>query len=58
MSVEAAANEVRRRMASQMPEEDKAKLADFVIDNSASRAQAGQRVQEIWRELTHAARAR
>lgn len=51
MSTEAAAVEVQRRMASQMPEEEKAKLADFVIDNSGSRQQADQQVQEIWREL-------
>jgi dephospho-CoA kinase len=57
-SAEAAADEVRRRMASQMPEEEKAKLADFVIDNSGSREQAEERVREIWAELTAAARAR
>ena len=51
MSREAAAVEVQRRMAAQMPEEEKAKLADFVIDNSGSREQADQRVQEIWREM-------
>ena len=51
MSLDAAAAEVRRRMASQMPEEEKAKLADFVIDNSGSHKQAEQQVQEIWREL-------
>jgi dephospho-CoA kinase len=58
MSMEAAAVEVQQRMASQMPEEEKVKLADFVIDNSGSRHRADQQVQEIWRELTHAARAR
>ena len=58
MSPEAAAVEVRRRMASQMPEEEKVKLADFVIDNSGSREQACQRVQEIWTELTRVAKAR
>lgn len=51
MSLDVAAAEVRRRMASQMPEEEKAKLADFVIDNSGSHKQAEQQVQEIWREL-------
>jgi dephospho-CoA kinase len=58
ISPEAAAAEVQRRMASQMPEEEKVKLADFVIDNSTSRQQADQRVQEIWRELSAAARTR
>jgi dephospho-CoA kinase len=56
-SIESAASEVRQRMASQMPEEEKVKLADFVIDNSATRKQADQRVQEIWTELTRQARA-
>jgi dephospho-CoA kinase len=58
MSVEAAAVEVQRRMDSQMPEEEKVKLADYVIDNSGSRQQADERVQEIWRELSAAARGR
>ena len=35
-----------------MPEEEKAKLADFVIDNSGSREQTEQRVRQVWRELT------
>jgi dephospho-CoA kinase len=58
MSLEAAAVEVQRRLASQMPEEEKVRLADYVIDNSGSRQQADQQVQEIWRELSAAARAR
>jgi dephospho-CoA kinase len=58
LSIEAAAAEVHRRMASQMPEEEKVKLADFVIDNSGSRQQADQQVQEIWTELTHPAKSR
>jgi len=58
MSLDAAAAEVRRRMASQMPEEEKVKLADFVIDNSGSHQQAEQQVQEIWRELRRAAQSR
>lgn len=57
ISAEAAASVVRERMAAQMPEEEKAKLADYVIDNSGSREQAEQRVAEIWAELKAAARA-
>jgi dephospho-CoA kinase len=48
---EAARDEVQRRMAAQMPEEEKAKLADFVIDNSGSREDAAQQVDKIWRKL-------
>jgi dephospho-CoA kinase len=55
-SAEDASIEVQRRMAAQMPEEEKAKLADFVIDNSGSREQTEQRVREVWRELMTAAR--
>lgn len=51
-STEDARIEVQRRMAAQMPEEEKAKLADFVIDNSGSREQTEQRVRQVWRELT------
>ncbi len=58
MSSETAAVEVRRRMAAQMAEEEKARLADYVIDNNGSHQDAEQRVAEIWRELKTAARAR
>jgi len=58
MSSETAAVEVRRRMAAQMAEEEKARLADYVIDNNGSHQDAEQRVAEIWAELNAAARAR
>jgi len=57
-SLESAQVEVQRRMAAQMPEEEKAKLADFVIDNSGDRDVAERRVAEIWQELTAAAKSR
>jgi dephospho-CoA kinase len=57
ISLEAARIEVQRRMAAQMPEEEKAKLANFVIDNSGSREGTTQRVAEIWQELTAAAQS-
>jgi dephospho-CoA kinase len=56
MSDEAAAIEVRRRMAAQMPEEEKAKLADYVVDNSGSRDHAERQVAEIWLKLKAEAR--
>jgi dephospho-CoA kinase len=49
---EAARLEVQRRMAAQMPEEEKAKLADFVIDNSGSREDTVHRVAELLQQLT------
>ncbi len=51
MSEEASRVEVERRMAAQMAEAEKAKLADYVIDNSGSREEAEKRVREIWLEL-------
>ena len=51
MTAGAAREDVQRRMAAQMPEEEKAKLADFVIDNSGSRADAAQQVDRIWQKL-------
>lgn len=43
--------EARRRIASQMPVAEKAKLADYVIDNSGSRAETERRVREVYRAL-------
>jgi dephospho-CoA kinase len=57
MSRAAAAGEVMLRMAAQLPEEVKARMADYVIDNSGSRQQAEERVAEIWTELKAAAHA-
>jgi dephospho-CoA kinase len=56
MSVEDSRNEVLRRMAAQMPEEEKVKLANFVIDNSGSKDQLKLQVAHIWEQLTQAAR--
>lgn len=55
LSWESAESEVHRRTAAQMPEEEKAALADYVIDNSGNHKQAEQRVAEIWAELKAAA---
>lgn len=55
MSAEAARAEVLRRMAAQMPESEKAEMADYVIDNNSTREAAEKRVNEIWRELVAAA---
>jgi len=56
MSAEASRAEVERRMAAQMAESEKAKTADYVIDNSGGREEAEARVKVIWRELDDAAR--
>ena len=46
-----AAREVTRRMAAQLPDEEKIKLADYVIDNSGSLDNTRKQVQEVYQEL-------
>jgi dephospho-CoA kinase len=40
-----------RRIASQMPLEEKAKLADHVIDNTGDRAATEARTREVYESL-------
>ena len=51
ISEDAARAEVTRRMAAQIPDEEKIKAADFVIDNSASLAATEQQVQRVFAAL-------
>src|SRR5258708_26142854 len=51
LDLDAARKEVERRMAAQLPEAEKAKAADFVIDNSGSLEQTRTQVQELWDKL-------
>jgi dephospho-CoA kinase len=48
---ETARREVARRMAAQLPDEDKVKAADYVIDNSGSLDHARKRVGEVYGQL-------
>jgi dephospho-CoA kinase len=48
---EQAGMEMDRRMKAQMSDEQKARLADYVIDNSGSLAQTEQQVDRIFAEL-------
>jgi dephospho-CoA kinase len=43
--------EILRRIRTQMPFRQKARLADFIIDNSAGIMQTRRQVQQIWRKL-------
>ena len=43
--------QIESRIASQMPIEEKTKVADFVIDNSADPGTTRQQVQEVYRQL-------
>jgi dephospho-CoA kinase len=48
---ETARREVARRMAAQLPDEEKIKAADYVIDNSGSLDRTQQQVSSIYAEL-------
>lgn len=51
LDLEAARKEVARRMAAQLPEADKVKAADYVIDNSGSLDETRRQVTQLWRQL-------
>jgi dephospho-CoA kinase len=51
LPLEAARKEVARRMAAQLPEAEKIKAADYVIDNSGSLDQTRGQVREVWGKL-------
>lgn len=51
IDVESARKEVARRMAAQLPDEEKIKMADFVIDNSGSLERTRKQVQQVWEHL-------
>ena len=50
--------EARARKASQMPVADKAKLADYVVDNSGTRAETERQVRDVYGKLLHDLAAR
>jgi dephospho-CoA kinase len=47
----AARQEVERRMAAQLPEGEKVKAADYVIDNSGSLDHTREQVLKVWQHL-------
>jgi dephospho-CoA kinase len=51
IDLETARKEVMRRMAAQLPDEEKIKAADYVIDNSCAVETTRQQVVEIWNTL-------
>ncbi len=51
ISLEAATTEVARRSAAQLPDEEKAARADFVIDNSGSIDATTRQVEALWTRL-------
>jgi dephospho-CoA kinase len=48
---ETAGREVTRRMAAQLPDEEKMRAADYVIDNSGSLDDTQRRVSQVYGEL-------
>ena len=51
LTLDAARKEVERRMAAQLPEAEKAKAADYVIDNAGSLDQTREQVRHVWEKL-------
>jgi dephospho-CoA kinase len=57
IGVRSARKEVSRRMAAQIPDGEKIKAADYVIDNSGSLEHALEQVSGVWQKLRDEARA-
>jgi dephospho-CoA kinase len=51
IDLETARKEVTRRMAAQLPDDEKVKAADYVIDNSGSLEQTREQVRQVWQRL-------
>ena len=54
VDLETARAEVARRMATQLPDEEKVKAADYVIDNSGALESTRERVKQVWDQLRKA----
>ena len=51
IDLEAARKEVVRRMAAQLPDEEKVRAADYVIDNSGSLDHTREQARQVWKKL-------
>ena len=51
VDLQTARREVTRRMAAQLPDEEKAKAADYVIDNCGSLDETRTKVEEVYERL-------
>jgi len=56
IDLEAARREVTRRMAAQLPDSEKEKQADFIIDNSGSLDTTEEQVRRLYVGLRQEAR--
>jgi dephospho-CoA kinase len=52
LSLDTARPEVERRQKAQAPDEEKVRIAHYVIDNSGSLDRTGRQVSEVWKELS------
>lgn len=52
VDIEAARKEVGRRMAAQLSDEEKIKVADYVIDSSGSLENTREQVRKVWQNLS------
>jgi dephospho-CoA kinase len=55
IALELARKEVSRRMAAQLPDSEKIKVADYVIDNSHTLERTREQVARVWEKLKSAA---
>jgi dephospho-CoA kinase len=51
IDLEASGKEVERRMAAQLPDQEKIKVADYVIDNSGLLDETREQVCQVWQKL-------
>lgn len=51
VDLETARKEVARRMAAQLPESEKAKMANYVIDNSGTLDDTREQVRQVWAKV-------
>ena len=51
VDLQTARAEVARRMAAQLPDQEKIKAADYVIDNSGSLQNTREEVKQVWEKL-------
>ena len=51
IDLESAGKEVERRMAAQLPDSEKIKAADYVIDNSGTIENTRHQVERVWEKL-------
>ena len=58
LDLESARQEVERRMAAQLPDEEKSKAADYVINNSGSLDATEQQVRQVHAQLKAEAESR